>query len=1117
MIADTPSVDQSPSLAALALVDEICLRFEVEWRAGRRPLLEAFLADASGSVRQELLVALLAIELGYRCRHGEALAAVEYLHRFPEAAAVLPQLIAEAAGNEGRGGQTTPTGAGSAAISPARADRLAVLGDYDILEELGRGGMGVVYKARQRSANRVVALKVIRADRLEGGSAEERQRWLDRFHREGQAAARLVHDHILPVYEVGQAAGRHFYSMRYVAGRSLAEVLRDGPLPERAAAVCLERVARAIDYAHAQGILHRDLKPGNILLDADQRPYVTDYGLAKWMEGPQDMTQTGQWLGSPPYLSPEQAQDAARVTAASDVYSLGATLYHALTGRPPFQAANVLETLRQVREDDPVPPRQLNSAVPRDLETICLKCLTKQLAKRYPSARELADDLRRFLAGEPIQARPVHTLERGWKWAKRRPTFTALGVVIVFVTLVGFPGVTWLWRRAEIARQQAAQSAQAEAQTKKELEINLYFRNIALAERELSANSVVGAKDLLDQCPPYLRGWEWHYLNRLYHADRHVTLRGHTDEVRSAAFSPDGKRLASASFDRTVRIWDVAARQELLILQGHSHWVRGVAFSPDGRQVASASRDQTVKVWDATTGKELLTLRHDHWLIAVAFSPDGKWLAAADTERTVKFWDAKSGCESHTISGHSNRIWNFTFSPAGDRIATASADQTVKVWDASSGQEIVTLRGHRGTVLGVAFSPDGTRLASASGDRTLRIWDVTTGQEIFTLYGHSSTVNSVAFSRDGKHLVSASFDQTVRIWDAYTGQEIRALRGHTRGVASVAFRRDDKAIASASEDTTVKIWDISGNPEPTTLRGHPVIARDVVFSPDGQWIASAGKDKNDSDLPSDVKLWDARTHQVFHALKGHTGAIYSVAFSPDGQLLASAGSDQTVKIWNVISGQALGSLHGHTQAIRSVMFSPNGQQIATGSDDRTVKIWRATNGREIFTLRGHTDRVFSVAFSPNGRRLASASWDRTIKLWDTTTGQETISLHGHKHYVSCVAFSPDGRHLASASKDLTVKIWDTTTGEEVRTLSGHRAEVHGVTFSPDGQRLASASWDHTIKLWDVTTGNEAITLRRHAHCVFRVAFSPNGHRLASASQDGTVILWSATPLGDETQ
>jgi serine/threonine protein kinase len=438
-----PAEDRSPSLAALALVDEICVRFEEQWRAGCQPLLEDFLADAPAPVRADLLPALLAVELGHRCR------------RFPDAAAVLPRLIAEAAGNEGQGGQTTPPSNGPTAASPTKADGLAVLGDYDILEELGRGGMGVVYKARQRSANRIVALKVIRADRLEGGSAEECQRWLDRFHREARAAARLVHDHILPVYEVGQADGRHFYSMRYVEGRSLAEVLREGPLPERAAAVCLERVARAIDYAHAQGILHRDLKPGNILLDADQRPYVTDYGLAKWMEGPQDMTQTGQWLGSPPYLSPEQAQDAARVTAASDIYGLGATLYHALTGRPPFQAAEVLETLRQVKTDDPVPPYQLNPAVSRDLETICLKCLAKEPSRRYTSALALAEDLRRFLAGEPIQARRTPLWERAGKWARRRPT----AAVLVGVTSLALAAIlilsTWYTARLQGERNRA--------------------------------------------------------------------------------------------------------------------------------------------------------------------------------------------------------------------------------------------------------------------------------------------------------------------------------------------------------------------------------------------------------------------------------------------------------------------------------------------------------------------------------------------------------------------------------------------------------------------------------------------------------------------------------------
>jgi serine/threonine protein kinase/tetratricopeptide (TPR) repeat protein len=472
MRTDVPSDCESPSLAALALVDERCVRFEAQWQTGRQPLLEDYLADVPGPVREELLAALLAVELGQRCRRGDVPVAEEYLRRFPEAATLLPRLIAEAVGNEMPFvQQTAPPRVGPAAEAPstgplapptgkasgesAWAEEPAVLGDYEILGQLGRGGMGVVYRARQASANRVVALKVVRADRLEGGSDEERRQWLDRFRREAHAAARLVHEHILPVYEVGEDRGRRFYSMRYVEGRSLAEALRERPLPDRDAAACLERVARAVHYAHEQGILHRDLKPGNILLDADGRPFVTDFGLAKWSEGPQDMTQSGQWLGSPPYLSPEQARDAAGVTAAGDVYSLGATLYHALTGRPPFQAADVVETLRQVREEDPVPPRRLNPAVSGDLETICLKCLQKEPPRRYASALAFAEDLRRFLAGEPIHARPVGPVERLYRWCRRNPKVASLAAALGTVLAIGITAVTCLWLLAESRRASA--------------------------------------------------------------------------------------------------------------------------------------------------------------------------------------------------------------------------------------------------------------------------------------------------------------------------------------------------------------------------------------------------------------------------------------------------------------------------------------------------------------------------------------------------------------------------------------------------------------------------------------------------------------------------------------
>jgi WD40 repeat protein len=568
---------------------------------------------------------------------------------------------------------------------------------------------------------------------------------------------------------------------------------------------------------------------------------------------------------------------------------------------------------------------------------------------------------------------------------------------------------------------------------------------------------------------------------------------GHTDVVNSVSFSPDGKTIATASGDNTVKLWSVEGKQ-LLTFTGHTDVVNSVSFSPDGKTIATASGDNTVKLW-SVNGKQLLTLTgHTQGVNSVSFSPDGKTIATASRDKTIKLWSVE-GKQLLTLAGHTQGVNSVSFSPDGKTIATASRDKTIKLWSVK-GKQLLGLTGHTVGVNSVSFSPDGKMIASASFDNTIKLWSVE-GKQLQTLTGHTDGIMSISFSPDGKMIASASFDNTIKLWSV-EGKQLQTFTGHSVGVNSVSFSPDGKTIASASFDKTIKLWSVEGK-QLQTLVGHTQGVNSVSFNPDGKMIASAGRDNI-------VKLWSVEGKQL-QTFTGHTDWVNSVSFNPDGQMIATASRDKTIKLWSV-EGKQLLTLTGHTDVVNNVSFSPDGQTIVSASRDNTVKLW-SVEGKQLLTLAGHTQGVNSVSFSPNGKMIASASGDKTIKLWGVE-GQELLTLMGHTSVVNSVSFSPDGQTIASASRDNTLKLWS-VEGKQLLTLSGHTQGVNSVSFSPDGKTIASASRDNTLTLWSVE-GKQLLTLKAHTEGIMSVSFSPDSKMIASASRDKTVVLWNLHEL-----
>jgi eukaryotic-like serine/threonine-protein kinase len=908
------------------------------------------------------------------------------------------------------------------------------------------------------------------------------------------------------------------------------------------------QVAGGLAYAHARGIVHRDIKPSNLLLDTEGVVWIADFGLAKGED--EGLTQSGDILGTLRYMAPERFRGEG--DARADIYALGLSLYELITLCPGFDSSDRLKLIEQIKAEEPKKPRAVDARIPRDLETIVLKAIEKDPNARYQSAEALAEDLRRFLADEPIRARQVTASERYWRWARRNPGIAVLGgvlTVLLFAVTVGslvaaggFARSASAERSARMDADQArvaAEKAEAEATEQRiradhEAEVaqqNLYYAQMNLARqawrehaglpriRELLANWVPEGES------PDRRGWEWFYINSLlYQNQRTFAAIGAANRHCSVAWHVPSKRLAAGTNDGLIQIWDVDREQTTLRLSGPgpagTWWGSGwFAWSPDGGQLAAGFHDGTVHVWDTGSGRELRVFRGQKSQVwSVAYSSDGLRLAAWAFDGTIKIWDASTGRLNDDVA-HPAGVTAGAWSPDEKLVASGHMDGTVTVSDAHAGSKIVTLRGHLRQIHALAWSPDGARLAATSQDFTAKVWEIASEKMVLGPLRHNHEITSVAWEPDGKRLATGSFDHAIKIWSADTGYEEITLRGHVETVASLAWAPDGR-LASGGDDGKVRIWTSTRDQESRVLPALVSRVSAVSFSPDGKRLASGGDDGK-------VRIWDSGTYEVVRTLNAHderqvnqwAGLIRSLAWSPDGTHLASAGLDGTAKVWEAAGGRQVFTLPADHGAVWSVAWSPDGSHLATGSADGTIRV---IEGLELIpkvnVFKAHEPRplnqtvslgVRTLSWSPQGDRLASGGVDKQVKIWDPVRGAELARMGVDQGAVFSVAWSPDGKRLASAGTGFVIIVWDAVTGQRISTLK-RNCWVDAVAWSPDGARLAAAGGDNTVRISDPRNGEEILVLRGNSVWFLDVSWHPDGAQLAAASSDGQIWIWDAT-------
>ena len=1144
MVSGADAVDNNLSRADLLLVDRICDGFEKAWRAGERPDIASVLDGVPAPLRARLFRDLLTVEIDFLLTSGSPPAPSVYTERFPEfveqADAVLASFgLGRSTIEDSESGATLPR----AEISPPALDALRLAG-YEVRGELGRGGMGVVYLASKIALNRRCALKMILAGPHAGSVAAAR------FRAEAEAVARLQHPGIVQVYHVGEAGGLPFLELEYVSGGSLDRKLDGTPWVPVVAAKLVEALARAIAVAHRKGLIHRDLKPANILLEPDGSPKIADFGLAKNLEREAGLTRTQAILGSPSFMAPEQAEGLSdQVGAATDVYALGAILYVLLAGRPPFKAATALETMSQVKSAEPVPPSRFQPGLPRDVETICLKCMEKSPGRRYATAVALAEDLHRFLSGEPILARPARAWERAFKWARRRPMVAALLATVVLVTALGVGLVTWQWRRAEskalaesIARGEAEEAGRRAGEALRQVErlsagtaldqgailceTGETARGLLWLTRSLELAVHAGDTALEQVARRDLGAWQAHLV-------RPRAAIAHKDWVWAVAFSPDGRKAATCGKDRIARLWDVASGGPIGEPLSHTYPVWAVAFSPDGRRLLTGSGDDDrpsgeVRLWDAATGAAVLPpLPHPDEVTAVSFSPGGQtFLTVSGAEARV--FRSADGKPTGVLLRHpapkrferrASPKMSAAFSPDGTLIATGAADGTARLWDATTGEPRTDPLAAPGAVLALGFSPDGRTFATGSLDGGARMWDVPSGRRREPDLLCSGRVKAIAFSPDSAIVATGGAVEDVdfqtgerrirggevRLWSAATGRALGATLSHPLPVWSLAFSPGGRILLTGCEDTAARLFVVATGTQIGLPLGHDGNVRSVAFRSDGAAVicAAAGGDGYAA-----ARIWSIAPERSFPQGLFQPGAeLTALALGADGKIALTGSDDRTARVWDLSSRRPIEPVMGHEGNVTAAAISHDGQISVTGDSSGLVRLWNRGDRlgpRHELRCKGW---ITSIALSPDDRTaligvgflMGIADSGAKVLVWDMVTGKVEGDPLRHVGSATWAAFSPDGQTFVTGDIE-GARLWSMETRRPLGERVGGSQATPAALF-PDGKSILMLSGG-IAQLWDIKSRRTMGQPPFHTEGgIRRVALSSDGRHILISGPD----------------